>query len=173
MSPFMAYPARAMQFTLKKVENKLLTCLRHYGKTCTWLNESAPARDGITQQKEGKKVMKATLSTMQAADMLRRDENANWSNRGARALVEYLEQIEEDTGTDMEMDIVAIRCDYSEYASLVDWAVEYFGTKEDAAFEILGRNSADIEDDEDAIRDYINNRGALIEFPGGIIVSSF
>jgi hypothetical protein len=113
--------------------------------------------------------MKATLTTMQAADMLRRDENANWSNRGARALVEHLEQLEEDTGTDMEMDIVEIRCEYSEYESLQDWATDYFGGEEEF-LSVIGKRG---EDAEEAIRDYINDRGALIEFDGGIIVSSF
>jgi len=137
------------------------------------LNESATARDGFTQQKEGKKVMKVTLSTMQAADMLRRDEDANWSNRGARALVEYLEQLEEDTGTDMEMDVVALRCDYSEYDSLQSWAEDYFGGEREACAEIVGEDCRSLVDADEDIRDYINDRGTLIEFDGGIIVSSF
>lgn len=45
------------------------------------------------------------------------DEYAGWSPQGARALAEYLEQLSEDIGEDIVWDRVALRCDYSEYAS--------------------------------------------------------
>jgi len=119
--------------------------------------------------------MKTTLSTSEAADILFKDSNANWSYAGARALAEYLEEYEESTGEELEFDYVAIRCDFSEYASLRDFADEYFGT--------TSRNSwadsigADSDDDDDAIdekiREYIQDHGRLIEFDGGVIVSSF
>jgi len=108
--------------------------------------------------------MKTTLSTYQI-DALKTDENANWSWNGAKALAEYLEQLEEDTGEEMELDVCAIRCDFSEYASLEDWADDY-GMDED----IL---DGEDEEREDKIRDYIQDRGQIVEFDGGIIVSSF
>ena len=40
--------------------------------------------------------MKTTLTTSQAADILLNDKNAGWSYRGARALAEYLEEMEEE-----------------------------------------------------------------------------
>lgn len=117
--------------------------------------------------------MKTTLTTSQIADALKQDSNAAWSYAGARALAEYLEQLEEDTGEEMELDVVAIRCDFSEYASLKDWALEYFGGDERAAKE-FNCKPEELEDYQDKIRDYIQDRGPLlIEFSGGIIVSSF
>jgi hypothetical protein len=108
--------------------------------------------------------MKLTLSTYAVADLLIADNNANWSNAGARALAEYLEEMEEETGEEMEFDSVAIRCDYSEYESLAKWADEYgFNIDEDE----------DQEAAEESIREYIADRGQLVEFDGGIIVSSF
>ena len=62
--------------------------------------------------------MKETLNTHQVANALFKDENAAWTYAGALALAEYLEQFEDDTGEEMELDVVAIRCDFSEYASL-------------------------------------------------------
>jgi hypothetical protein len=98
------------------------------------------------------------------ADLLIADNNANWSNAGARALAEYLEEMEEETGEEMELDVVAIRCDFSEFASLANWADEYgFSIDEDE----------DEEAAEESIREYIKDRGELVEFDGGIIVSSF
>lgn len=115
--------------------------------------------------------MKITLNTNQITDELRKDKNANWSHGGARALAEHLEAHEESTGEVLELDVCAIRCDFSEYESLQVWAHEYFSN----AWEELGCEEADCEDKEfdEAIREYINDHGTLIEFDGGIIVSTF
>ena len=58
-----------------------------------------------------------TLTTSQAATLLMNDDNADWSYAGATALVEYLENIEEETGEPMEFDRVQIRCEFTEYDS--------------------------------------------------------
>ena len=103
-----------------------------------------------------------TLTTYQIADRLLNDDNANWTRSGALALAEYLEELEDGCGEQMEFCRVAIRCEYSEYESLLTWAEDYgCDTGEDN------------ENTEEFIRDYITERGQLIEFDGGIIVSSF
>jgi len=123
--------------------------------------------------------MKTTLNASDIARALKSDENANWTWNGARALAEYLEQLEEDTGEEMEMDVCAIRCDFSEYDSLEAWASDYFRNQADAVDKLgltLGMDgSIDEDSDEidDLIRSYIHDHGTLIEFNGGIIVSSF
>jgi hypothetical protein len=116
--------------------------------------------------------MKTTLTTSDIAHALKNDSNANWSWAGANALTEYLEDYEENSGEEMELDVVAIRCDFSEYSSLSSWAVEYFGGT-DAINQFDVETEEDLDDCEDAIRNYINDHGQLIEFTGGIIVSSF
>ena len=113
--------------------------------------------------------MKQTLTTSQAAHILRADENANWSYRGAMALIEYFEELESDTGEEMELDVVAIRCDFCQYDSLQDWARDYFGRSDYAESE-----GWDLDEERDEqIREYIQDNGQLIEFDGGVIVSSF
>ena len=116
--------------------------------------------------------MKQTLTTYQIADALKADENANWSYAGSLALAEYLEQLEEDLGEEMELDVVAIRCDYSEYKSLWAWAKDYFAKDE---YTEMFANSLFMDDKgrNNAIRKYICDNGQLIEFEGGIIVSAF
>jgi hypothetical protein len=114
--------------------------------------------------------MKTTLTTSQAANMLTDDQNSSFTRAGAYALVEYLEQLEEETGEEIEFDYVAIRCDWSEYENLQEWASDYFSAwRTDLSID------DDMEDDEidDTIREYINDHGQLIEFEGGVIVSSF
>jgi hypothetical protein len=49
----------------------------------------------------------------------------NFSYEGAKALYNYLEQYEEDTGTQIEFDPVALRCEYSEYENLNEIIQEY------------------------------------------------
>jgi len=123
--------------------------------------------------------MKTTLSTTEAAHRLIDDENANWSPAGAYALVEYLEELEADIGEEIEFCPVGLRCDYSQYSSLEEWATEQFRSHVDGVDE-LGLTLGDdgkIEESPDeidaAIREYIRDRGTLLEFDGGIIVSSF
>lgn len=113
--------------------------------------------------------MKAILSTSQAVDLLKADANANWSRSGAFALVEYLEELEEDTGTEIEFDAVAIRCDYSEYDSALQAAL-------DQGFEPnpnLGEEEQSEEDKEADALAWLQEQTQVIEFDGGVIIASF
>ena len=49
----------------------------------------------------------------------------NFSYDGLTALYEYLEQLSEDIGEDIELDVIAICCDYSEYENLKDFQNQY------------------------------------------------
>ena len=117
--------------------------------------------------------MKITLNTYQIADELLKDSNARWSRAGAFALAEYLEEYEENTGEESELDVCAVRGEFSEHPSLLDWAHDYFSN----ALEELGFDETEENDDDDEIddkiRSYIQDHGQLIEFDGGVIVSSF
>ena len=131
-----------------------------------------------TQPRKGE-TMKDTLTANRAAHILLQDDNAAWSYSGARALCEYLEQKEEDSGEEEEFCPVAIRCDFSEFESLEDWAKDYFSDwivdLDIDVNEVLkdGSRVYCCWTTDDKIREYINERGELIEFDGGVIVSSF
>ena len=58
-----------------------------------------------------------TLTTNEAVTELLKDDNANWSYEGATALVEWIEDFEENQGEPIEFDPVALRCDFSEYTA--------------------------------------------------------
>ena len=108
--------------------------------------------------------MKTEMTTYECAKALTHDEYASWTRAGAFALIEYLEQLEEDCGMSIEFDPVAIRGDYSEYESLIDFAEENF----------INQSVTDCDGnlhDEvlDSIKEYIQDNGVLIEFDGGII----
>lgn len=114
--------------------------------------------------------MKTTLTTYQAAHELLRDTNAAWSRAGAFALVEYLEQLEEDTGETIEFCHVAIRCDYSEHSSALEAALEQgFNPETD----LDGEGEEYEEDKEENALTWLRYRTQVIEFEGGIIIQNF
>ena len=69
--------------------------------------------------------MHIKMTTNEMAKELANDENAAWTYEGARALAEWLEDFEESTGQPMEFDPVALRCEFSEYASDDEALAEY------------------------------------------------
>lgn len=69
--------------------------------------------------------MKITLSTNYAVNLLLSDKSASWSYEGAEIVVQYLEEIEEESGEEIEFDAVAIRCDFYEFKSLEELVGDY------------------------------------------------
>lgn len=114
--------------------------------------------------------MKISLNSYEVADRLMEDQYAGWSRPGAQALAEYLEEWEADMGEEMELDVCAIRCDFSEYESLSCWADNYFS---DFQKDLDIDDEMDEDEINNIIREYIQNHGILIEFDDGIIVSNF
>ena len=62
--------------------------------------------------------MKTTISTHEAALLLLSDAPAGWTREEAFALAEYYEQLEEDTGEEIDLDVVAIRCEWTSYSNM-------------------------------------------------------
>ncbi len=120
--------------------------------------------------------MKLELSTSHAVDLLRQDEYAAWSYKGATALVEYLENLEEDLEEEINFNVVDFRCEFSEYKSLRDWLFNYYGlgmTLKDALESVgIYRDDDDAEEIDSLIAEFIRDRGTLVDFDGGVIVSS-
>jgi len=118
--------------------------------------------------------MKLQLSTSHAVDLLRRDEYAGWSYKGATALVEHLETLEEDLGEEINFNVVDFRCEFSEYESVQDWLTSHFGRplKDALKFADIDCDLSSDYDVDESISEYIRARGTLVEFEGGVIVSS-
>ena len=49
----------------------------------------------------------------------------NFSRAGLFALYDYLEQYEDDTGEEIELDVIALCCEYAEYDSLQEFQRDY------------------------------------------------
>ena len=56
---------------------------------------------------------------------LANDEYSSFTYNGASALYQYLTDLEEDLGEEIQFDKVAIRCDYSEYDTLDEILNQY------------------------------------------------
>lgn len=67
-------------------------------------------------------------------------------------MFDYLEEYEKDTGEEIELDVVALCCDFAEYSDLAELQVDY----------------PDIKDMDD-----LRDNTTVIEFDNGFIVQSF
>ena len=88
----------------------------------------------------------------------------NFTYEGKRALFDYLEEYEESTGEELELDPIAFCCEYTEYPDLKTAYKEY-------------RDPQDPTDtnqqDDEVIRRYFQDYTTLVEFEGGIIIATF
>lgn len=109
--------------------------------------------------------MKQTINEHDFIDAFRvADRLENFSYEARQALFEYLEQYEEDTGVELELDPIAICCDFSE-DSPEDIANNY------------GIDLSECEDDEEkeqAVLDYLNDNTTVVGVtPSGIVYQVF
>jgi hypothetical protein len=120
--------------------------------------------------------MKMTLNTHQIAEALKNDTNARWSYNGSLALAEHLEEYEESTGEEMELDTCAIRCDFYEYESALEAATDKGWEPEASILDDDGNIRPDDEvadENEELALKWLQRDYQIIEFDGGVIVSSF
>jgi hypothetical protein len=71
--------------------------------------------------------MKKTITEYDFTEAFRKSDNYknSFSYEGLKALFEYLEQYEQDTGTELELDIVSICGDFTEYENFKDIQENY------------------------------------------------
>ena len=99
--------------------------------------------------------MKDTINKDQFISWFRRSDNYknNFSREGLSALFDYLEEMEESTGEELEFDPVALCCEYSEYDTFEEFQEEYNG-------EVLYPTLDDLEDYTTVIR--VGHTGSFI-----------
>ena len=88
-----------------------------------------------------------------------------FSHCGKLALFEHLESIEQDTGSDIELDVVGLCCEYTEYASALD---AVYGSTD---FECEDSLDEDFKESE-ALK-YLQKKTQVIIFIGGVIIQNF
>lgn len=102
--------------------------------------------------------MKITLTTYEIADILLEDEYAHWTSNGALALAEWLEEFEEETGMETELDTASIRGEWDEYSSALEAVAGHISIENILEVEAL---------------EYLRDNTLVIEFDGGVIIQAF
>ncbi|NBT33678.1 MAG: hypothetical protein EBT13_17735 [Rhodobacteraceae bacterium] len=102
--------------------------------------------------------MKTTVNCHHFAEAFRSYGRESQFTRPALfALFDYLEACEQDTGTELELDPIALCCDWAEYQTAVE-AAKAYGVK--------------FDDESDAI-DWLREKTEVIEFRSGVLVRNF
>ena len=86
--------------------------------------------------------MKRTINEHDFVNAFQGTYKNQFSNEGKLALYEYLTQLEEDTGFEMELDAIGICCEYSEYEDFT----EFLGDYEDYAKDHNIKNTEDLQE---------------------------
>lgn len=96
----------------------------------------------------------------------------NFTYEGKKALYDYLLEYEDATGEEIELDPIALCCDYSEYDDAIEAASEYFEF-EGMTFDDEGGELETREEVEKKAIEFLQDRTMVIEFEGGIIIGQF
>ena len=90
--------------------------------------------------------------------------NDQFTYEALRALYDYLIELEESCDTEIELDVIALCCEYSEHNTALEAAREY-GFKPD--------NDETFADHEESAVNWLNERTQVIVFNGGVIIQGF
>ena len=102
-------------------------------------------------------LMKQTVTLWHFRNAFNELRPNQFSHEALKALFNYLEGLEFDTCTDMELDVVALCCDWSEFTSALN-ACQAWGFK---------------ADDENEALEKLRDNTQVIIFDGGILVQDF
>lgn len=98
----------------------------------------------------------------QFRDAFPTDRQKSYSYEGFNALYDYFE----DMGEDMELDAIAICCEFSEYPSALECI-------SDCGYDFEADETDSEEAQEEAAREYLQENTTLLVFTGGIIIGDF
>jgi hypothetical protein len=102
--------------------------------------------------------MKTTVTSYQFVEAFKHAGRESQFSRAALfALFEYLEEYENSTGEEIELDPIAICCEWAEFSSAREAASEY-------GFEA--------EDDDEAEK-WLGRKTTVVQFDGGLVVQQF
>ena len=103
---------------------------------------------------------------------------------GKRALFDYLESLSEDMGEEIELDVIALCCEYSEYTSALEAYKDYNGEEweglqidleeKSVSYGELAEMQAEKEEEEEPkVREWFRERTQVIEGDNVFIIQQF
>jgi hypothetical protein len=104
--------------------------------------------------------MKIIVSELQFVDSFRAcGRETQFSVPARRALFAHLEQVEEDSDTEIALDAIAICCEWAEYPSALQAANDY------------GFKGNEL-DTEEAALDWLYEQTQVVPFEGGLVIQN-
>jgi len=105
--------------------------------------------------------MKTIVSEFQFVDAFRAcGRETQFSVAARRALFAHFEQFEEDTDTEIELDPIAVCCEWAEYPCALQAANDY------------GFKGNEL-DTEEAALDWLHEQTQVVQFDGGVVIQQF
>jgi hypothetical protein len=105
--------------------------------------------------------MKQTITEPQFVEAFRAcGRETQFSAPARRALFAHFEQFEEDTDTEIELDPIAVCCEWAEYPCALKAANDY-GFK------------GNENDTEEAALDWLHEQTQVVQFDGGVVIQQF
>lgn len=96
----------------------------------------------------------------------------NFSREALEALFEYIENYEEDTGIRVELDVIGLCCEFTEYEKAITAAADYGFTSELEAEDYEDVESYEDAKEEEAL-EWLQDRTEVISFDSGLIIQNF
>ena len=117
--------------------------------------------------------MHITVDSFMFVEAFRRMGRENQFSREAlEALFEYIENYEEDTGSSVELDVVGLCCEFTEYTTAVEAASDYGFTTELEAEDYEDVESYEDAKEEEAL-EWLQDRTEVVIFDSGLIIQNF
>ena len=117
--------------------------------------------------------MHITVDSFMFVEAFRRMGRENQFSREAlEALFEYIENYEEDTESRVELDVVGLCCEFTEYTTAVEAASDYGFTTELEADDYEDAESYEDAKESEA-REWLEDRTIVIDFDNGLIIQNF
>ena len=89
-----------------------------------------------------------------------------FSYNGLEALFDFIEEMDEGSGTETELDVIALCCDFSEHDSALACVT-------DLGYDFTPEEDDDEEEQEEAALEYLRDNTLVLEFSGGVIIQGF
>ena len=122
--------------------------------------------------------MITTISKSEFIDTFKKSDTYkdNFTRDGLIALFDYLEEYEEATGEEMNFDMVAICCDFSEYKTAWE-AMEQYKPEDMPVVDMEENSGIDLAElqalQEAKATEWLEDNTTVIKFDTGIIIRDF
>lgn len=112
--------------------------------------------------------MKETVTESRFIEAFKQTRPNQFSRAALIALFDYLDNLESELGEETELDVIALSCEWTEYADAIE-AAEAYGWE---APEIPEGEERDDTSDRKAL-EFLHDNTHVVEFEGGVLVLNF